>query len=693
MIREQQFLSTFRKNIYLLLLIFSFCIPQLLIAQVKFDKTAINYGSLENWSRQPAEFYFTNTSTEKLAILRIDASDEVHARYPANFILPGQSSRIVVYYEPLEPGNFSEEIRVYTNLSKKPVVLNISGKVASVVECPSNDNNEYVKPSYRQEGIVLDKADKEPVEGASIKFIDAKKYMNKKKSSNSGGFDKQLERGIFTVIIDAPGYNIYAEEIYLDKNSAPLVFLLEKSDNTPDTGKTILPVQPEAPKQDVKTLANTLEGIVIDSKTKQAVFQAGVNMQNTDTRINYYYLTWCDGKFSKQLRPGTYLLNIVAKNYEHFQDTVIVTGSSKPMIFEINPLQTIKDTLGKVKGSNNPLYFVVEGMVSDKASGIPVANAKIRFYDRYNVPSVYTTYKDGKFRKELQKGPYTVVIKVKNYQNYKQQLYVGNDTNNIIFPLEKPVIQPDVQLQAVQKDTATSVKKDKPVLFLTEAKPIDSIEISMQDERTSQEMPAGKLPDKVSELDRSIYVANNIVFLIDVSGSMKENNKMELLKTSMKNVTGILRDIDHVSIITYASKQKVVLPGVRGSEKGMITEAIDSLKPHGFTYGMEGLQKAWDQSKQAFVVNGNNQVILVTDGMFNSPDYSESQIISLVKKMKKENITISVIGFGKEDEGIKTMKKITKNGGGNYLLINNREASESVLVKEIMSNSKRKLNK
>ena len=106
---------------------------------------------------------------------------------------------------------------------------------------------------------------------------------------------------------------------------------------------------------------------------------------------------------------------------------------------------------------------------------------------------------------------------------------------------------------------------------------------------------------------------------------------------------------------------------------------------------MEGLQKSFDKSKQGYVNNGNNKVILVTDGMFNSPNFTEAQIISLVRTMKKDGINISVIGFGKEAEGIKTMKKIAKNGGGNYLLIENTDSSESVLIQEIMANSKKKL--
>jgi Mg-chelatase subunit ChlD len=697
-------------------LIFCLCFPYLLSAQVKFDKPDFNFGTLEDWNQHPAEFYFTNTANEKVAILRIDASDEVHARYPANFILPGQKSRIVVYFEPLETGNFNEDINVYTNLSDKPITLNIRGKVKSIIECPSNNNNDYAIPSFKQEGKVLDKSNRNPVPGASIKFIDAQKSVFRARTASRGDFNIQLERGVYTMIIDAPGYNIYAEEIYLNKNSAPLLFLLEKPDINPvadhpepnitkydetnqfpvgkneNTNKQPIPKNEETNK--TKILNFALEGTVVNLSTKQPVNQAAVNLQNIDTRINYFYLTWRDGKFRKQLKPGIYLVNIVAKNYETYQQTLTITEFTKPITFEITPIILPTETISQKSISSNPLYVVQEGMVVDKTGGQPLANAKIRFIDKYNVSSPYTTFKNGKFKKELQRGPYTVTVKAKNYQNYTQKFYIRNDSNNIIFALEKrlPPIKPETQTVIKSPKDSTSIEQQrKPELILTEEPPIDSVVYIDQVERSNQQIPLNIPVKSVSELDRTVYNANNIVFLIDVSGSMKEFKKMDLLKASMKKLVAILRDIDNVSIITYASKQNVLLSGIQGNKKEELISAIDSLKPHGFTFGMEGLQKAFDQSKQGYVNNGNNQVILVTDGMFNSPNFTEAQVMSLAKKMKAEGIIVSVIGFGKEEEGIKTIKKIAKNGGGNYLLIEDKETSESVLIQEIMNNSKKKL--
>jgi len=705
-----------RTGYSLLSLIFCIFVPFLLCAQVKFDKTEINYGTLEDWSQHPAEFYFTNNSNEKMAILRLDASEEVHARYPANFIMSGQTSRIVVYYEPLEIGNFQEDIYVYTNLSDKPIKLSIKGKVKSIIECPSNNNNDYVIPSFKQDGKVLDRGNKKPVPAASIKFIDAQKTVFRTRTGNKGDFMKQLDRGIYTLIIDAPGYNIYAEEIYLDKNSSPLIFYLDKPDinivpeNTePTITKKEEKNKPPNTKQEESTepiiiqnketnkphvSMSTFEGVVLNSKTKQMVNQAAVNLQNIDSRINYFYLTWQDGKFRKQLKPGTYLLNIVAKNYELYQDTFKIEDFAKPLTFEITPVFAKPDTISKAAINRNPLYVIQEGIVIDKATGQPVANAKIRFVDKNDVPSIYSTFKNGKFKKELRKGTYALVIKAKDYQTFAKKIYIDNDSSNIVFALEKrlPPVVPDKQsVSNNSKDSTLINLPKKPNLILTDETPIDSIDLYNQVERSNQQIPLYNPITKVSELDRSVYKANNIVFLIDVSGSMKEGNKMEMLKASMKKLVAILRDIDNVTIITYASKQKVLLSGIQGNKKEELSGAIDSLKPHGFTYGMEGLQKAYDQSLQGFVKNGNNQVILVTDGMFNSPDFTESQVMSLARKMKTDGIIISVIGFGKEEEGIKTMKKIAKNGGGNYLLIQNKESTESVLIQEIMENSKKKL--
>jgi Mg-chelatase subunit ChlD len=668
-------------------------LPPFASAQISFDKTEFNFATLENWNQHPAEFHFTNTSNENIAILRVDAAEEVHARYPANFILPGQTSRILIYYEPMVVGNFQEEIYVYTIISNKPIKLRIKGKVKSIIECPSNDNNSYAIPSFKQAGQVLDKRNGKPVPAANIKLIDAQKTVTRLRTDSRGNFVKQLDRGIYTLIIDAPGYNIYAEEIYLDKNSAPLVFMLEKPDSGPVTEK------PEAKAPEKKenvtppVLLKAFEGTVINSKTKQPVNQAAVNLQNIDSRINYFYLTWQDGKFRKQLKPGTYLLNIVAKNYETYEDTLKIENTSRPVSIGINPMVVKPDTLNKALSNRNPLYIKVEGIVTDKAGGQPVANASIRFIDRYNVPSLYSTYKNGKFKKELLKGPYTVVIKAKNYQSFARKLYLNNDSSNIVFELERPLqpILPDSGTEKHPVDSALIALTEKPGIILNKEPPFDTIKMDEQPERTSQQEQANNPVKTIAELDRSIYNANNIVFLIDVSGSMKEFSKIDLLKVSMKKLVTILRDIDNVTIITYATKQNLILSGVKGNEKDQLNIAIDSLKPHGFTYGMEGLQKAYDQSRLNRVSNGNNQVILVTDGMFNSPDYTEKQLISLVKKMKTEGISISVIGFGREEEGIKTMKKIAKYGGGNYLLIENKETSESVITNEIMNNSKKEL--
>jgi Mg-chelatase subunit ChlD len=454
------------------------------------------------------------------------------------------------------------------------------------------------------------------------------------------------------------------------------------------------PSATKSEKSDPMAPATALNGIVLNSKTKQAVNQAAVNLQNTETRINYFYLTWQDGKFRKQLKPGTYLVNIVARNFELYEANLTIADFSKQLTFEITPIDVKPETTSQPSVERNPLYVMQEGVVIDKTSGQPVANAKLRFLDKHNVPALYSTFKNGKFKKELQRGTYTVVIKAKNYQTFAQKLYIRNDSSNIVFALEKqitPVIFDNQPTVNNSKDSALIKLPAKPPIILTEEPPIDSIDLYNQDERTNQQTPIKTPTDKLSELDRSVYKANNIVFLIDVSGSMKEGKKMEMLKSSMKKLVVILRDIDNVSIITYASKQKVLLSGIQGNKKEELITTIDSLKPHGFTYGMEGLQKAYDQSIKDFVKNGNNQVLLVTDGMFNSPDFTETQVMALVRKMKTDGILISVIGFGKEEEGIKTMKKIAKNGGGNYLLIQNKESSESVLIQEIMDNSKKKL--
>ena len=192
------------------------------------------------------------------------------------------------------------------------------------------------------------------------------------------------------------------------------------------------------------------------------------------------------------------------------------------------------------------------------------------------------------------------------------------------------------------------------------------------------------------EFNEINYEPNNIVFLLDISTSMKYNGKLELLKSSMQELTKILRPIDKVTIIGYSSRASVLLNTLSGNEKDSITQKIIDLKAKGLTAGGRGLKLAYEKAKNEFIENGNNQIIIATDGDFNQGD---ENINKLAKKVKKTGLIISIIGIKAKQIPKENMKAIAKLGGGNYITIDSYDAACKSLVNEIKINSFKGLKK
>jgi len=177
----------------------------------------------------------------------------------------------------------------------------------------------------------------------------------------------------------------------------------------------------------------------------------------------------------------------------------------------------------------------------------------------------------------------------------------------------------------------------------------------------------------------------NLVFLIDVSGSMEDANKLPLVKTAMKMLTDQLREKDRVSIVTYAGNAGLVLPSTTGDNKTKIKEAIDNLEAGGSTAGGEGIQLAYKVAKEHFNKEGNNRVILATDGDFNVGLSSEDALVSLVEKERNSGVFLTVLGFGTGNYKDNKMQQLADKGNGNNAYIDNAAEAQKVMVKEFGS--------
>ena len=175
----------------------------------------------------------------------------------------------------------------------------------------------------------------------------------------------------------------------------------------------------------------------------------------------------------------------------------------------------------------------------------------------------------------------------------------------------------------------------------------------------------------------------NLVFLLDVSGSMGDANKLPLLKKSLTMLVNKMRSNDRVSIVVYAGAAGLVLPSTPASERNKIIEALDKLESGGSTAGGEGIILAYQVAKDNFISNGNNRVILATDGDFNIGASSDGEMTRLIESKRDAGIFLTVLGFGMGNYKDSKMESIADQGNGNYFYIDNIEEAQKVLVTEI----------
>jgi Ca-activated chloride channel homolog len=176
--------------------------------------------------------------------------------------------------------------------------------------------------------------------------------------------------------------------------------------------------------------------------------------------------------------------------------------------------------------------------------------------------------------------------------------------------------------------------------------------------------------------------ARNLVFLLDVSGSMAEPNKLPLLRRSLKELVETLSEKDRVAIVVYAGASGLVLPPTPATQKTAILAALDRLEAGGSTNGGEGIELAYKVARQHFEARGTNRVILATDGDFNVGVTSESELVRLIEKERESGVYLSVLGYGMGNYKDATLEKLADKGNGNYAYIDGIAEARKVLVEQ-----------
>ena len=194
-----------------------------------------------------------------------------------------------------------------------------------------------------------------------------------------------------------------------------------------------------------------------------------------------------------------------------------------------------------------------------------------------------------------------------------------------------------------------------------------------------------KIGIQAQDLAKKELPPANLVFLVDISGSMNSPEKLPLVKKTLRILTEQLRPQDKVTLITYASGEELVLPPTSGRNKDEILRAINKLQAGGATAGESALKMAYEQAQKAYVKNGINRILLATDGDFNVGVSSTDALKSMVAEKRKSGISLTTLGFGTGNYNEDMMEQIADAGDGNYSYIDNEKEAKKVLQQQLTS--------
>jgi hypothetical protein len=292
----------------------------------------------------------------------------------------------------------------------------------------------------------------------------------------------------------------------------------------------------------------------------------------------------------------------------------------------------------------------------------------------------------------LKPGLYQLVVKAEGYAPLQGEFYLSYSRRELVFNL-LPEVNTSLSIVEPKQDTFLNDSGAPQKAAVSPDTLEDFVIVWSADEHDAESPPEppGEMADLSEDgaLSLSVYAENNLVFLIDVSSSMRSQGRLDRLKEAMENLVLRLRKVDRVSLITYARRTQTLTEGLPAHPRDSLIRLIHSLDGRGATYGTTGLQDAYKLAEKHFIPGGNNQLILATDGEFNSPGFSDRKLEQWMKTQRDKGIILSVIGFGQNAAAVKRMEMMSELGGGRYLDFRTGADTGVLLLDEIKRNARR----
>jgi len=418
-------------------------------------------------------------------------------------------------------------------------------------------------------------------------------------------------------------------------------------------------------------IAQQIKGTVLDDKHKAL---AGANIIATQNGLVKGRATSNkDGNYAINVLPGTYNMAATAPGYKPCKATNVVVKdkATATQDFPMHLLTTqIREEEKKVRAITGVVAYEQDavGMAAPAAAARPYQWAEAPPPPAYYNPSTESYKKDPEndFMNVKANPLSTMSVDVDraSYSNVRRFLNRG------------------------QMPPADAVRVEELINYFDYdyAQPAGSAPIAIHTELTDCPWQKDHKLLRVGMQARKVKTdnlpASNLVFLVDISGSMNEPDKLPLLVAGMKLLVQNLRAIDKVAIVTYAGAAGLVLPPTHGDNKQAILDALDKLQAGGSTAGGAGIQLAYKVAQENFIKGGNNRVLLATDGDFNVGVSNENDLERLIEQKRGTGIFLTCLGFGTGNYKDSKMELLADKGNGNYSYIDNIQEAQKTLVSE-----------
>ncbi len=428
----------------------------------------------------------------------------------------------------------------------------------------------------------------------------------------------------------------------------------------------------------------TLKGKIIDNSTNKELSFAKIILKTSHHKFVAGVNSDAEGKYVfKSINPGKYNIEVNYVGYRKKYIKNILITANKIKTLNIKLEQNVELAEYEVVEYDAPLITKDEASVSYEKISTAYKTKKHRIANNANYSGAYY-------------APQTIKQDNWNTESYSH-ISENNFKNVNVNPLSTFSIDVDAAsysnmrrfVNNGQMPPADAVRVEEMINYFSYDYPQPKKEHPFSITTEMSECPWNTKNKLIhiglqgKKMDMEELPASNIVFLLDVSGSMSSPNKLPLLKKSFGLLVKNLRDIDRVAIVVYAGAAGVVLESTPGNQKEKILNALNRLNAGGSTAGGAGIKLAYKIAQQHFVKEGNNRVVLATDGDFNIGASSDGEMTRLIEQKRESGVFLTCLGFGMGNYKDSKMESIADKGNGNYAYIDNIMEAKKVLVTEM----------